>query len=42
MIETTHKTNSPKNILLLNDPYKKQNIVKEVLNPTNLGLNENW
>ena len=26
-----------KNILLMNDPYKKLNIVKQVLNSTNLG-----
>ena len=37
MIEITHQHKSPKIFLLLNDPYKKQNIVKEVLNPTDLG-----
>ena len=36
MITITHQNKSPKIILLLNEPYKK-NIVKEVPNPTNLG-----
>ena len=40
MIEIKHENKSPKNILLLNDPYKKQSIVKQVPNPTNLVTNK--
>ena len=36
MIAITHQNQSPKNILLLNGPYKKQNIVIQVSNPTKL------
>ena len=36
ILEITHQHKSPKTFLLLNDPYKKQNIIKQVPNPTNL------